>query len=146
MPSGYGVVNHRLFVLDFLTFSLIGKKPPWIIRSSARQFNTKIPLTKDNYTNVLEYIVVSRRLTERMVAAHNTSSSIVLVKERIDIIDQEGVQYINRAERKCHRIKSCRIPFSPDSLIWIRRCQVYCSILRYHAGKIRNQENMKRSA
>ena len=146
MRSGYGVGDHRLFVLDFLTPSMIVQTPPRIIRPGTRLLNTKITSTKDNYTNVLENLVLSHRLTERIVAAHNASSSIVLVKERIDIIDQEGVQYINRAERKCHRIKSCRIPFSPDSLIWIRRCQVYCSILRYHAGKIRNRSNLKRSA
>ena len=80
-----------------------------------------------------------------MVAAHNESSSIVLVKDRIDIIYQEDFQYMHHAERKCCRINYGSIPFSPDSLIWIRRFQVYRSILRYHAGKIRNQRNLKRS-
>ena len=28
MPEGYGFGNHRLFVLDFLTSSLIGQTPP----------------------------------------------------------------------------------------------------------------------
>ena len=28
MPAGYGVGYHRLFVLDFLTSSMIGKMPP----------------------------------------------------------------------------------------------------------------------
>ena len=50
------------------------------------------------------------------------------------------------AEKKCRRIKSGRIPFSPDSAIWIRRSQVYRSLLRYHAKKIRNRGNLKRSA
>ena len=52
--AGYGVGDHCLFVLDFLTSSMIGKTPTRIIRSGARQLNTKIPSTKDNYTNVLE--------------------------------------------------------------------------------------------
>ena len=60
----------------------------------------------DNYTNVIENVVVSHCLTERMVAAHNSISSIVLVKERINIIDQEGVQYIHHAEQKCCHINS----------------------------------------
>ena len=85
MPAGYGVGEHYLFVLDFLTSSLIGQTPPQIIRSGARRLNTKIPSTKHNYTNVLEKPVVSHRLTERMFAAHNASSSIVLVKEIIYI-------------------------------------------------------------
>ena len=62
MPAGYGVGNHHLFFLDFLTSSLIGQMPPQIVRSGARQLNTKIPSTKDNYTNVLENLVLSHRL------------------------------------------------------------------------------------
>ena len=80
MPVDCGVRDHRLFVLDLLTSSLIVKTPPQIIRSGVRQLNTKIPSTKDNYTNVLENLVLRHRLTERMVTAHNESSSIVLVK------------------------------------------------------------------
>ena len=41
MPEGYGVGDHRLFVLDFLTSSLIGQTPPQTICSGARRFNTK---------------------------------------------------------------------------------------------------------
>ena len=146
MPSGYGFGKHRIFILDLLTSSLIGKMPPQTIRSGAIRLNTKIPSTKDNYTNVLENLVLRHRLTERMVAAHNESSSIVLVKERIDIIYQEGVQYMHHAEHTFRRIKSGCITFSPDSSIWIRSCQVYLSVIRYHAGKIRNRSNLKWSA
>ena len=53
---------------------------------------------------------------------------------------------MRHAEKKCRKIKSGRIPFSPDSAIWIRRCQVYRSLLRYHAKKIRNRGNLKQTA
>ena len=91
MPVGYGVGDHYFFVLDFITSYLMRQTSPRIIGSGARRLNTKILSTKDNYTNVLENLVLSHCLTERMVTEHNASSSIVLVKERIDIIDQEGV-------------------------------------------------------
>ena len=50
------------------------------------------------------------------------------------------------AEHKCSKIKPGRIPFSPESSKWIKRAQTYCSILRFHAGKIRNKGNLKRAA
>ena len=53
MLLGYGVGDHHLFVLDFLTSSMIVKTPPQIIRSGARRLNTKIPSTKETYTNFL---------------------------------------------------------------------------------------------
>jgi hypothetical protein len=34
----------------------------------------------------------------------------------------------------------------PEALIWIRRTQVYRTLLKYHAGKIRNRANLKRAA
>jgi hypothetical protein len=34
----------------------------------------------------------------------------------------------------------------PEASLWIRRTQVYWSLLKYHAGRIRNQGNLKRMA
>jgi hypothetical protein len=68
------------------------------------------------------------------------------VKERTDVIDSEKKQYMAHSEKKCSRIKPGRISFSPDSAVWIRRRQVYHSILRFHEGKIRNPGNLKQKA
>ena len=53
---------------------------------------------------------------------------------------------MRRAEKKCRRIRSGRIPFSPEASIWIKRTQCYRSILRWHAGQIKNRGNLKRTA
>jgi hypothetical protein len=53
---------------------------------------------------------------------------------------------MKHAEKKCCRIKSGQIPFSPEASLWIGQCQVYCSLLRWHAGKIWNRGNLKRTA
>ena len=146
MPCGYGVGDHRMFIVDFLTSSLIGHTPPKIIRSAARRLNTLIPSTARNYTTKLERLILEHRLTERLVAAHQSSPIKAVIKQRVDAIDAEGKQYMEHCEKKCRRIKSGRIPFSPDSSVWIRRAQVYRSILRFHAGLIRNRSNLKRAA
>ena len=62
-PAGYGVGNHCLLVLDFLTYYLIVKTPPQTIRSGTKRLKTKMPLTKYNYTNVMKYIVLRYCLT-----------------------------------------------------------------------------------
>ena len=43
MPDGYGIGDHRLFVLEFLTSSLIRHDPPKILRAAARHLNTNMP-------------------------------------------------------------------------------------------------------
>ena len=53
---------------------------------------------------------------------------------------------MRHAEKVCRKIKNCRIPYSPKAAIWIRRAQVYYSIIRWHKGKIRNKGNLKRAA
>ena len=54
MPAGYGVGDHRLFVINFLTSSLVGLTPPCIVRSQALRLNTKIPLAAEKYVDKFE--------------------------------------------------------------------------------------------
>ncbi len=53
---------------------------------------------------------------------------------------------MRQAEKVCRKLKCCRIPFLPEAAIWIRRVQVYYSILKYRKGKIKNRGNLKRAA
>ena len=146
MPAGYRVGDHRMFIIDFLTSSLVGSTPPQIVRAGARRLNTKIGGVADKYTLNVDKYIVRHRVIERVGRAHETSKTKQQCKEKLDSIDKETKEHMKGAEKKCRRIKSGRIPFLPESSRWIRRAQVYRSILRYHAGKIRNRGNLKRAA
>lgn len=50
------------------------------------------------------------------------------------------------SEKNCRRIKSGRIPFSPEASLWIKRTGIYRTLLRFHAGKKVNRGNLKRAA
>lgn len=146
MPCGFGIGDHRLFVIDIRTESLVGQKPPRVIRASARRLNTKIPRGKDRYVDKLERELRAHRIPQRILAAAASSPHAAVVKERTDAIDEEKAQYMRASEKRCRKIKSGRIPFSDKSAVWIRRRQVYHSLLRYHRGEIRNRANLKRAA
>ena len=83
---------------------------------------------------------------EKMLAIHQSRLRPKIKKMKLNKIDLDSKQYMKRAEKKCRRIKSGRIPSSPEASIWIQRAQVYRSLLRYHSGNIRNKGNLKRSA
>ena len=83
---------------------------------------------------------------EKMIAIHQSRLPPKINKKRLDKIDLDIQIYMNRAEKKCRRIKLGIIPLSPEASICIRRAQVYRSLLQYHSGKIRNRGNLKRSA
>ena len=133
-------------MLDFLTSSLIGHDPPKTVRAAARRLNTNIPSGELYYINRLEELITKHKIVERVGQPHENSTSKASLKIKLDKIDEEQKDYMLHAEKKCRRINSSRIPFSPDSSKWIRKVQVYISILRFHAKKIRNKSNLKRGA
>ena len=68
MPAGFGVGDHRMFVVDFRLQSLVGASPPKVVRVAARRLNTKIPLVAERYVRKLEELFLSHRLNSRLVS------------------------------------------------------------------------------
>lgn len=135
-------------MVDFLTTSLIGARPVCVERLGARRPNTTIPSAAGNYNTILQQQVLRHNIVQRVGEAHDQAriKHKAVVKEKLDKIDEETKQYMKGAEKRCRQIKSVRIPFSPESSIWIRRAQVYRLILHYHTGKIGNRGNLQRAA
>ena len=52
MLAGYGVRDHRLFVVDLITSTLTGNNPPKIQRPAARRLNTKLPGVAERYIKI----------------------------------------------------------------------------------------------
>ena len=90
--------------------------------------------------------MVDHKILEITGKVHTVTDNKFEPKRKLDVIDTEKKDYMLSAEKKCWRISSGRIPSSPKSLKWMCRAQVYRSILRFHAGKIRSKNNLKRAA
>jgi hypothetical protein len=146
MPVGFGVGDHRLFVIDFATTTLVGPGTTTVVRPALCRLNTKIHGCADRYNKSLRRNILRHRLLERMVAAASSGNSKPDTAQILNKLDQEGEAYMKQAEKKCRRLKSGRIPFSPEASLWIRQCQVYSSLLRWHNGKLRNYGNLCRTA
>ena len=89
MPAGYGIGDHRAFVLDFLKSSLVGQTPPKIVRAAARRLNTAVPRAASNYVGRLEDLIVDHKLIERVGKAHGSFKSKEELKWELDSIDAE---------------------------------------------------------
>jgi hypothetical protein len=147
MPAGFGVGDHRLFVVNFQEASLIGDVPHRIKRFSSRPLNTKVSSGAiQQYLQQLETNLERHRLIERLGRLNTTCKLKQAFRRGLNNLDKLSKDLMLNAERKCHRIKSGRIPFLPEAALWICRTQVYCSLLRYHRGLIRNRGNLKRMA
>jgi hypothetical protein len=140
MPFGYGIGDHRAFILDIPIKSLIGEDPVKIACPVGRCLNSRIPRCSNAYIKSLEENIRRHRLLERLHDTHMGGYSAGERARRVMIIDEEGKAYIRHAKKICRKIKCCRIPFSPEASIWIQRVQVYHSLLQYHEGKIKIEE------
>lgn len=146
MPAGYGIGDHRLFIVDFTLESLIGNAPPKIVRAAARRLNTKIPRIANAYTSKVEEKIVEHRLNSRLLKVERECGTTAELRVALDKIDADSKQYMLHAEKKCRKMKSGKIPFSPEASVWIRRRQAYESLLKLKDRKIRNKSNCKRAA
>ncbi len=52
---------------------------------------------------------------------------------------------MTHAERKCRWLKSGRICFSLESILWIKREQIYRSLIEYKLGQNKNRGNLKQA-
>ena len=125
---------------------MAGKDPLRIVRPAARRLNTRIDGCAASYNAILEKDIRKHKLLEKLGEAHAEAHDKPVLNARVNKIDDDSAQYMRHAEMKCRKIKSGRIVFSPEASKWIRQCQVYRSLLRFHAGKICNRGNLKRAA
>jgi len=125
MPAGYGIGDHRLFVINMHTSSLIGTASPRARRASSRRLNNRLPHVAKKYAASLEANIIRHRLIEKLGNAHTHGQDKEDTQNRINRVDKEGGQYMTHAERNCRKLKSGRICFSPESVIWIKREQIY---------------------
>jgi hypothetical protein len=146
MPFGYGVGNHRAFIVDIPIESLVGINPVKIVCPTGRRLNSRLPGCSKVYINSFESNIIRHRLLKKLHDAHMGTYLDSERARRVIKIDEEGKTYMRHAEKICHKIKCCQIPFSSESALWIRRVQVYQLLLRFHKDRIKNRGNLKQAA
>jgi hypothetical protein len=95
---------------------------------------------------MLEEKVSHHRLIKQLGQVHVSDIPQWEKKQQLDKIDAEGRNYMKNLEKRCWTIESGRISFSPKAAKWIRRVQVYKSLLKFVRGGGRNHGNLRRAA
>jgi hypothetical protein len=78
--------------------------------------------------------------------AHESNTSMTQAEKELNKIDVELKDYMIHAEQKCRKIRIGQIPFSPEAGKWIRRLQIYGTLLRQQRGQRCNPGNLCRAA
>ncbi len=146
MPFGYRIGHHCTFVLDIPLESLVRENLVKIVHPACCILNSWLPGCSKEYVGSLESNIIQHCLLEHLHNAHTGHYTPEERTRKVIAIHEEGKTYIQHAEKIFWKIKSCRIPFSRKASIWIRRVQVYYSLLRYHNRRIKNCRNLSRAA
>ncbi len=120
MPAGYGIGDHRLFIIDIHTSLLIWTGAPRVQRAASRRLNTCLPHVLMKYNKSLEENILRHHLIGKLGEAHTQNISTEEIQSSINEIDQQSEQYMKHAEKTCRKLKSGRICFSPELVIWIK--------------------------
>ena len=68
MPIGFGMGNHRMFIVDFQESSLVGTAPFRVQCAKSQRLNTKVSSSATrNYVERLEKNISKHRLIEKLV-------------------------------------------------------------------------------
>jgi hypothetical protein len=101
MPTGYGLGDHQLFIIDIHTSTLVGTGPPRLRQASSRWLNTRLPHIMTKYNKSIEENILQHHLIEKLGKADSQSNSMEEIQSRINEIDQQIEQYMKHAEKNC---------------------------------------------
>jgi hypothetical protein len=144
MPAGFEVMDHCMFLINFQESSMVGLAPLQVQRYSSWRLSIKVSSgAMQKYINKFEENITRHRLIEKLGILHHLHIKRKTFQYKLNKLDKQGRDIMLNTEKKCHRIKPGRIPFLPEAALWIRRTQVYRSLLRFHNRHIQNRVNLK---
>ncbi len=111
MPASYGMGNHSLFLVDFLSSSLLGLAPKKKLQPQARCLNCKLTQSVKKYNTRLEEKIIKHQLIECTGRVYAAGLSSAEVKQQMDKIDAKSKQYMISMGKRYRKIKSGRIPY-----------------------------------
>jgi len=139
-----GVGDHRVFILDFTSESILGSVFPRVVKASARKLHCDSERIRDNYCKVLNELTNRHMMFRKLTDLHNlsrftTASDFQLQMNRWD---DELTQYMHAAENKCHTFKMDHIEYSPFVNKWLERRWILKWMRRYFQGKVPDPRNL----
>ncbi|KAL7528178.1 hypothetical protein ACHAWF_002465, partial [Thalassiosira exigua] len=103
MPVGFGVGDHRLFIVDFSRRSFLGLRSRRVVRPQARRLNNKIEGAREEYVDKLEDHLKHHNISPKLVKAHRDAPHSRAAQEEVNKLDKLSKDLMTNAERKCRK-------------------------------------------
>jgi hypothetical protein len=145
LPPRAGVGDHRVFLLDFASETIIGDIFPRVVPIFRRQLNCSSDRIKQNYIQVLSQLATRHKILRKMeIIDEDQSATPAMTQLRMSKVDLELEQFMKSAERDCHKYKRDNLEWSPLASVWIHRRWLLKRVQTYMSGNTRDPRNLFR--
>jgi hypothetical protein len=116
-----GVGDHRVFVLDFASETILGNVFPRVIPLAPRLLNCASDKIRNNYIAVLNQLLSMHLMFKKMLCIDRASNHLspAILQLCMNKVDMESEQFMKLAEMDSHKYKRNNIEWSPYSSVWI---------------------------
>ncbi len=136
LPHKGGIEDHRCFILDLTSSSIIGSKFPNIVSCSARKFNCKSTHLVQTCNLELDMLCNHHKMYQRIYSIYSNLDSFSddNFLHIMNNWDSEFVQFKFHSETNCTKFKSCHIEWSPKVGFWLSRWWLLAQVKVYVMG------------
>jgi hypothetical protein len=144
LPSPFGIGDHRVFMVDVTSASMLGDIFPRVIPATGRLLNCASDRIKNNYTRVLNQLTDRHLLFRKLLYINRDSNSITYAQVQLCLnkFDHELEQFMKASKKDCHKYKRTNIEWSPYSGKWLQRRWLLSRIQWYLSGLTSNPRNL----
>ena len=115
-PKYGGIGNHRAFILDFITASVLGISFPRVLPHQGRKLNCHYERIRDNYNNVLDELAGRHEMYLKMNGLTKLADIMTAADflTKINRWNNGFTDNMRAAEEQCHKYKQNHVEWSPD--------------------------------
>jgi hypothetical protein len=144
LPDRIGVGNHRVFIMNIKSDSILGDVFPHVLPTTRKLLNYVLDHIKNNYIQVLNQLSNRHLIFKKLLIIDHVSPTIshAQVQLRMNKVNLELEQFMKSSKQTCHKFKRDNIEWSPQAGVWIKRSWLLVHIQNYLAGKTREPRNL----
>jgi len=144
LPHRVGVGDHRVFLLDTESDTLLGDVFPRVIPISRRLLNCASDKIKHTYILVLNQLTSRHLIYKKLLYIQQDSKRMTQAQLQLFMnkVDLELEEFMKSSEKDCHKRKRNDIEWSPYAKVWIHRRWLLKRVERYLEKKTRDPRNL----
>jgi hypothetical protein len=144
LPYRVGVGNHRVFLLDINSDTLLEDVFPCVIPVARRLLNCASDWIKKNYILVLNQLSNRHRIFKKLSYIDRESDRLTQAQLQLQMnkVDLELEEFMKSSKKGCHKLKRDIIEWSPYAKVWIHWRWLLKRVEWYLEGKTRDPQNL----